>query len=148
MMLSRLAEHAPGGGSGSDAGGGGDAGNSGGGGGAGDGGGDEGCGGSGGGGDPLVVARSVLEGYLSAGGPLTAAEARVLPALVGARIAQSLTNGAYAASLAPGNSGYLLLTQRPGWRVLRALQGMGEGDVAAVVLPAGVGAAAAALVPA
>ena len=90
-------------------------------------------------GDPLAVGRAMLAGYLEAGGPLGADEADALPALVGARIAQSLTNGAFAAAQAPGNSAYLLITQRPGWRVLRRLQALPEAEVRAALLPAAGG---------
>lgn len=82
----------------------------------------------------LAAGRRVVEGYLSAGGPLTDGEAEVLPALAAARIAQSLINGAAAASAAPENSAYLLTTQRTGWSALRALQGLDEGALAAALL--------------
>jgi hypothetical protein len=43
--------------------------------------------------------------------------------------------GAAAAAATPENIEYLTLTQRPGWALLRVLQGRSEGAVAAALLP-------------
>ncbi|KAI8466572.1 MAG: kinase-like domain-containing protein [Monoraphidium minutum] len=83
---------------------------------------------------PLRTGAGVVAGYLSAGGPLTPAERALLPALVGGRVGASLTNGARAAAANPGNSAYLLATQRPGWRLLGRLQGMEEAEVETALL--------------
>ncbi|KIZ06671.1 hypothetical protein MNEG_1285 [Monoraphidium neglectum] len=90
---------------------------------------------------PLRVAANVVAGYLGAGGPLTPAEQRMLGPLMGARVAISLVNGAIAARANPSNSEYLLATQKPGWRLLRLLQGLRESEVAAALLPPAVTAA-------
>jgi Ser/Thr protein kinase RdoA (MazF antagonist) len=74
-----------------------------------------------------AAARHVIDGYLDAGGALTAAEAAVLPSLICGRIALSLINGATAAAAAPENAEYTLRTQRPGWRALEVFVGGGGG---------------------
>lgn len=61
--------------------------------------------------------------------PLMPDEREVLPALVRARLALSLTNGAHAARARPENSSYLLQTQEPGWRLLGRLEALEDASL-------------------
>ncbi|KAL4436619.1 hypothetical protein ABPG75_003758 [Micractinium tetrahymenae] len=75
--------------------------------------------------DPLPAAQAVLAGY-EAELALEPAERAVLRTLCCARLAQSLSLGAYAAAREPSNAEYLLGTQRNGWRLLRMLWGLSD----------------------
>lgn len=55
--------------------------------------------------------------------PLAPEEQAVLPLLLRVRMALSLVNGAASVARDPDNASYLLMTQRPGWRLLRMLVG-------------------------
>lgn len=61
---------------------------------------------------------------------LTVAERAVLPALIKARLALSLVNGAWTVEQQPGaDAAYVLLTQAPGWRLLLRLAGVSATEV-------------------
>mmetsp|Transcript_30392 Transcript_30392/g.90101 ORF Transcript_30392/g.90101 Transcript_30392/m.90101 type:complete len:95 (-) Transcript_30392:107-391(-) len=64
--------------------------------------------------------------------PLSDTELSVLPCMVAIRLALSVAMGAASAVADPGNSEYLLTTQRPGWQLLAALHRHGW----AMLLPA------------
>ena len=66
---------------------------------------------------PLDAVRAVAAGY-NGELPLTDDEWAVLPTLVAARLALSLTVGSYSAAQDPTNE-YLRLTLAPGWRALQ-----------------------------
>ncbi|KAG2492177.1 hypothetical protein HYH03_009426 [Edaphochlamys debaryana] len=68
----------------------------------------------------LGAAGQLLSGYLSLV-PLSPPELALLPLLLRGRLAQSLALGAASVEVDPGNAGYLLATQRPGWRLIRLL---------------------------
>ena len=53
--------------------------------------------------------------------PLTCDDLEALPLLITVRLALSLVSGASAAVADPGNSEYLLMTQRHGWALMRIL---------------------------
>ena len=66
---------------------------------------------------PLDAVRAVAAGY-NGELPLTDDEWAVLPTLIAARLALSLTVGSYSAAQDPSNE-YLRLTLAPGWRALQ-----------------------------
>ena len=66
---------------------------------------------------PFDAARAVAAGY-NGELPLTDDEWAVLPTLIAARLALSLTVGSYSAAQDPANE-YLRLTLAPGWRALQ-----------------------------
>ncbi len=76
---------------------------------------------------PLQAARAVCGGFTSVL-PLTAAEWRVLPTLVGSRLAMSLTLGAFSAARDPTNE-YLKLTLRPGLAALVRLRSSSSAEL-------------------
>jgi len=87
-------------------------------------------------GDPLPTAAALLQGYESQL-PLLPAERALLRTLAMGRLAQSLSLGAYSATLQPDNTEYLLGTQKNGWRLLRLLWSMTDAQfLAAVGAPA------------
>jgi Ser/Thr protein kinase RdoA (MazF antagonist) len=74
------------------------------------------------------AAGRVLAGFESACS-LLPAERAALPALVRARLALSLANGAATAQQHPENAAYLLQTQRPGWRLLEMWEGVPDDQL-------------------
>jgi 4-aminobutyrate aminotransferase-like enzyme/Ser/Thr protein kinase RdoA (MazF antagonist) len=69
--------------------------------------------------DPLSVAAAVVAGYHSAF-PLHEAEISVLYALIGMRLAVSVTNSAHRKSLIPDDS-YVTISEAPAWEALERL---------------------------
>merc|ERR1712065_69503 len=69
----------------------------------------------------LAAARAVISGYTSVFSTLSSLELSLLPTLIRARLAQSVTMSAYSHSKDPTNE-YLLVTARPGWNTLRLLE--------------------------
>jgi hydroxylysine kinase len=67
--------------------------------------------------NPIQLAGHALAGYLSEF-PLPTKDLSVLRICTTARLVQSLVMGAYTASIEPGNTDYVLLTQARGWKVL------------------------------
>ncbi len=85
--------------------------------------------------DVLAAAGHVLRGFNSSlrvknsrYGQLTSAEQLMLPTIIRARLALSLTNGAFSAQRAPENAAYLLQTQKAGWPLLHVLHGMSDSS--------------------
>jgi 4-aminobutyrate aminotransferase-like enzyme/Ser/Thr protein kinase RdoA (MazF antagonist) len=70
-------------------------------------------------GDPLPAASAVVAGYHSVF-PLHEAEIAVLYALIGMRLAVSVTNSAHRKSLVPDDP-YVTVTEGPAWEALRKL---------------------------
>eukprot|EP00198_Chlamydomonas_reinhardtii_P009899 XP_001699236.1 predicted protein [Chlamydomonas reinhardtii] len=69
----------------------------------------------------LSAAGLILAGY-NRHVVLQPSELSALPLLLRARLAQTLALGAASVVADPGNAPYLLMTQGPGWRVIRLLQ--------------------------
>jgi 4-aminobutyrate aminotransferase-like enzyme/Ser/Thr protein kinase RdoA (MazF antagonist) len=69
--------------------------------------------------DPLPAASAVVSGYHSAF-PLNEAEISVLYALIGTRLAVSVTNSAHRKSLVPDDP-YVTISEAPGWEALENL---------------------------
>jgi len=74
----------------------------------------------------LSVAASIYQGYITRI-PLTPDEKSLLHCLIAARLAQSVTMGAYSYSQDPGNE-YLLITSKTGWDALAQLWTISEAD--------------------
>ena len=77
----------------------------------------------------ISAAKSCIDGYTDVS-PLTATERSILHTVTAARMAQSVTMGAYSYAMSPENT-YLLTTAAPGWRLLEALAAMSPEQVAA-----------------
>eukprot|EP00164_Ancoracysta_twista_P006110 GFYU01008440.1.p1 GENE.GFYU01008440.1~~GFYU01008440.1.p1 ORF type:complete len:370 (-),score=98.15 GFYU01008440.1:681-1790(-) len=73
--------------------------------------------------DMFQAVKPLLKGYMSSL-PLTEDELAALPTLVIARIATSVTLGAYSYSQDPGNE-YLLFSAKPGWCAMTKIVDMG-----------------------
>lgn len=71
--------------------------------------------------DSLAALTPMQERYLKSC-PLSQDELAALPVLVGMRVALSVVVGVASAQADPDNVAYLLLTQKPGWLMLGALQ--------------------------
>jgi Ser/Thr protein kinase RdoA (MazF antagonist) len=69
--------------------------------------------------DVIGLAREMVAGFQSVS-PVPDAELSLLHPLVCARLAQSVTMGAYSYSKNPQNE-YLLVTAQPGWKLLKLL---------------------------
>jgi 4-aminobutyrate aminotransferase-like enzyme/Ser/Thr protein kinase RdoA (MazF antagonist) len=69
--------------------------------------------------DPLPVASAVVAGYYSAF-PLNEGEIRALYALIGTRLAVSVTNSAHRKSLLPDDP-YVTISEAPAWEALEKL---------------------------
>ena len=69
--------------------------------------------------DPLAAAANVVAGYHSAF-PLTELEIKVLFALIGTRLAVSVTNSAYRKTIKP-NDPYVTVSEAPAWEALERL---------------------------
>lgn len=77
--------------------------------------------------DPFAAAGPLLRGYESAL-PLREEERGLLRVLCMGRLAQSLSLGWAAAEARPGNSDYVLGTQRRGWQVLQAFYRLTDAE--------------------
>lgn len=75
----------------------------------------------------LQCALALLEGYREAGGPLLPEETELLHTLMCARLAMSVTYGAYSYACDPGNE-YLLLHAQPAWASLERLWAVPEEE--------------------
>jgi Ser/Thr protein kinase RdoA (MazF antagonist) len=83
--------------------------------------------------DPLEAIVDVVSGYRAAH-PLDPSEVALIPGLVMGRLIQSLTIGAFRASLHPENREYILIHADRAWTVLQSLHGVGLGAMAEAVV--------------
>ena len=79
--------------------------------------------------DVLHDASFMLKGYHREM-PLVESEWQVLRTLIACRLCCTITMSFYSYSLDPGNE-YLLITQEPGWRALKAFTDISEADATA-----------------
>ena len=79
--------------------------------------------------DVISAAKHCIDGYTEVS-PLSPTERSILHTVTAARMAQSVTMGAYSYSMSPENT-YLLTTAAPGWRLLETLTAMTPAQIAA-----------------